>query len=121
MTYGPDAVFNQLTEEMCSQLYCYPNINSSYVFTTGPQGVGAAEGTVCGSGKVCSKNKCVQSPVAPVGSCLFGDLFIRVENDTYGISCEEGISRLLSLNLSLKIICSTEYFTTQCCSTCKSK
>lgn len=27
-------------------------MNSSFMYTTGPQGVGAAEGTVCGYGRV---------------------------------------------------------------------
>jgi hypothetical protein len=36
-------------------------------------GVGAADGTSCGSGQSCFNKQCVSNPQAKVGNCLYGD------------------------------------------------
>ena len=91
---------------------------------------GAAEGTTCGSGKMCIQGICTNSPTAPTGDCLFPDDVLR-QSLSYGIfgfslpnavmTCQEVIDYTInSLSYSSTSLCSNPSFKNMCCNTCKS-
>ena len=72
--------------------------------------------------KWCSKGACISNPMAPNGTCLFGDLYLKSHDRKYGMSCEEGL-QYYSENgtISPKTLCLNETIAFRCCSNCKSK
>ena len=110
---------------MCSALPCRKTSNdTTCVFTFG---YGAAEGTTCGSGKVCSNLQCVSNATAPTGTCLFGDDVVvngKVIGDPLPqaqLDCESTLDYISSnLNQYALAYCSDAVFGATCCQTCKS-
>lgn len=91
---------------------------------------GAAEGTSCGSGKMCIQGVCTNSAIAPTGDCLFADDLMRsnVFGNFFGfsfpspvMSCQELIDYSInSLKYPPGFLCQNSFFKTPCCNTCKS-
>ena len=80
------------SSNICLQLWCRTSPTSSGCTTLNP----APDGTICGSGQVCSKGYCVSSPLAPVGSCPFGEgvvtqslTSITIPNNNGYMSCSD--------------------------------
>ena len=129
---------------MCTALPCRQSANTTsctYTF-----GIGAAEGTTCGSGqvslfqkwfdkiihklklnkshKMCLSGVCTANSIAPVSSCPFGDDVLRnnqIANlPTTQMSCTDFFSYSLNtLNQFPVSYCSIQGFNSTCCSTCQ--
>ena len=91
---------------------------------------GAAEGTSCGSGKMCIQGVCTVSAKAPTSDCLFADEPVRsVQFNIYGItlpnsimSCNEVIEYSINtLSYTSDDLCLNSNFKARCCNSCKSK
>jgi hypothetical protein len=129
MIYGENALFCQNSnKDLCSTLSCrLPELN--YTCQEIP-GKGAAENTICDSGKTCVKGSCELALTAPIDSCPFGDdIIIAQELPAYLISngfslpteqmtCDSALNFFYNLSIEF---CSDLYFKKLCCSTCKSR
>ena len=111
---------------MCSALPCRKTSNDTTCVYT--YGYGAAEGTTCGSGKLCSNLQCVSNATAPVGTCLFGDdvvvngLVIGQQLPQTQMDCESTLDYIsANLNQYALAYCSDPVFGPTCCQTCQSK
>lgn len=93
-------------------------------------GIGAVDGTTCGSGKLCFEGNCVSSLQATTGDCLYGDDYVTI-NDI-GTIIKNITSSLLTCNAIIQILVSNGYdpvwfcqnkqvtFGSACCQTCSS-
>jgi hypothetical protein len=94
------------------------------------QGVGATDGTICNSGQMCFKGKCLNNTQAPVGNCLYGDDYVT-NNDignilnltsTTILTCSSMIQSLISRGYDPAFFCQNKKlnFGKSCCQTCSS-
>ncbi|CAF0730331.1 unnamed protein product [Brachionus calyciflorus] len=84
----------------------------------------AADGTLCDSGKVWQLGKCLPSPNAKTGSCLFGDgLIIQdvtgLELISPQMKCTDFFDLIISKNQSVSGYCADELIGQICCQSCK--
>ena len=79
--------------------------------------------------KVCFQYQCVESSLAPVGDCVFGDdlivdqLYFSQKLPYSPMSCEDALAYLASIGIYAYTSCldKQSQFYKACCSTCKSK
>lgn len=87
--------------------------------------VGAADGTVCDSGKVCELGVCTNKANAPIGSCLFGDDVITqqitgLQLTTPQMTCPNFFNLIQQSGQSISGYCADNLIGSACCKSCKS-
>lgn len=124
MIFGSTASFCIFNSNiMCQSLACRKSdteTSCSFVF-----GVGAAEGTTCGSGMMCSAGECTTSTNAPVSTCPFGDDVVVNQQVIFNplpatqLSCPAVFDFIINnLGQSPLTYCADERFKNTCCKTC---
>ena len=110
---------------MCTSLPCRTSATTTTcVFT---DGIGAAIGSTCSSGKICDQYECVTNDIAPTGTCLFGDDVVTNLNSGLPFllpkeqnTCEDTITFISSQNQFPIAFCATNTnFKATCCQTCQ--
>lgn len=107
---------------MCQILYCRKNSNSQNCEGT----TGAADGTLCDSGKVCQSGLCRDKLNAPTGSCIFGDDVVTqaitgLQLTTPQMTCTNFFNLIQANSQSISGYCSDNLIGSTCCQSCKSK
>ncbi|CAF0730538.1 unnamed protein product [Brachionus calyciflorus] len=121
MAYGSSASFYTLgSSSICEVLLCYKNSTTSMAEGS----VGAADGTLCDSGKVCQLGKCTPKQNAKTGSCLFGDGVIIQEVTgliltSPQMKCKDFFNLIRSKNQSISGYCADDLIGQICCQSCK--
>ena len=87
--------------------------------------VGAADGTVCDSGKICEMGTCIEKANAPVGNCLFGDDVITQQITGLPLTapqmtCPNFFNRIQQSGQSISGYCTDGLIGSTCCQSCKS-
>jgi hypothetical protein len=124
MIYGPEASFCQYaSKSMCTTLFCRRNSNETNCQTLPG---GSAEGTICGSNKICMNGICTSSKLSPSNECPFGDDLVSQEIFNLKLpqpqmTCQQVFDIILASNKSISGYCSTNNFRQACCQSCKSK
>ena len=111
---------------MCTALPCRSNASSSACVST--EGIGAAVGSTCDSGKICDQGVCVSNAIAPTGNCVFGDDVITELNSNLPFplpnaqnNCSDVITYISSMNQFPIAYCASNLiFQKTCCQTCQS-
>lgn len=93
-------------------------------------GIGAVDGTPCGSGKSCLQGQCVVDSKVPTSSCLYGDDLVS-RNDILNVyqfpvtlmTCTDAILTLNASQADFIFFCQNSQFpfSSACCDTCSSK
>ncbi|RNA14579.1 flocculation FLO11-like, partial [Brachionus plicatilis] len=124
MIYGPTATFcHDRNADMCLTLSC--RVNSEATECTRTSGLGAAIGTVCDQGKMCSNGVCEQNLQAPLDNCVFGDdvvVNLQVIPDPLPknqLTCQETLDYLSSIGRFPYAYCNDPNFSKTCCQTCR--
>lgn len=107
---------------MCQLLYCRRNSTVS----TCEAFIGAADGTLCDSGKVCLNGICTPSLSAQTGTCLYGDGLIVQEITGITLTspqmkCTNFFDLISNSGLSISGFCADSRIGDICCQSCKSK
>ena len=95
---------------ICTALQCRPSISNFNCFSNG---IGAIDGTPCGSAKSCLQGQCVSDSKIPNSNCLYGDdlvssydiLNVIILPTTGFMTCSEAISYLTSSNYDFVYFC----------------
>jgi hypothetical protein len=108
---------------MCTTLFCRKNATQADCQTLPG---GAAEGTICGSGKACVNGVCTANKLAPINDCPFGDDLVSQEIFNLKLptpqqTCQDVFKIIVAANKSISGYCSSNNFRQACCQSCKSK
>jgi hypothetical protein len=111
---------------ICTSLWCV-NSNGTACLAIGTSA--GAEGTTCGIGKICIKNKCVKSElVSSNETCLFNDKkvtdkdFSNFKLPYSPMDCDAYLQYLYTyVKYDNGLGCTNNLIKSLCCKTCKSK
>ena len=122
MIHGPTASFCSINlGVVCKQLYCRQNSIVTDCIATN----GAADGTLCDSGKVCQLGSCVAKATAKTGTCLQGDdlilqIYTGIQLPTPQVKCSDYFNLITKAGQSISGHCNNPLIGDTCCQSCKS-
>lgn len=109
------------SNSLCQILYCRRNSTTSICEGR----TGAADGTLCESGKVCQLGVCSPKTNTRRGTCLFGDGLVTQEITGLKLTapqmnCVDVFKLIEQAGQSISGFCSNDLFGDTCCQSCKS-
>ena len=110
-----------LGRDLCETIHCRRNMSSDGCVSTA--GMGAIDGTVCGSGKSCRMGSCQPDKHVARTDCPFGDDLVDSDYVSFELpkplmTCRELLSFAVSTGIDHVSMCKFEYINETCCRAC---